>query len=70
MTDTATLVRLAQKRVPGSTPANLRRTVQRWCKELGFKRIGRDWWLTNEEVVEVLANIRPRPGNPSFARRA
>ena len=69
MHDTATIVRMARKRAPNSTPANLRRTVQRWCKALGYKRVGHDWWIDDAQVKEVLAHILPRAGDPTWGGR-
>lgn len=43
-----------------------RRTVQRWCKVLGFERRGRDWWLTREQIKELVAHVQPTRGNPEW----
>ncbi len=43
-------------------------TAQRWCRLLGFRRSGRDWWLTDEQVAAVLARVQPGRGNPNWRR--
>lgn len=40
------------------------RTVRRWCAELGFKKLGRDWLLTADQVEQVRAHAQDGPGRP------
>jgi hypothetical protein len=39
-----------------------RNTVQKACVRLGFKKIGRDYWLSPGQVELLLKNIYPTPG--------
>lgn len=41
-----------------------RRTIQRWCTLLGYKREGRDYVLTSAQVKEITRHLRPGPGRP------
>ena len=45
------------------------RTVQRWCKKLGYPREGRDWLLTDDQVEQLRARVQPGPGNPNWSPR-
>ena len=41
-----------------------RRTVVRWCQQLGYEREGRDFILTAAQVREISKHVRPGPGRP------
>jgi len=69
MTTTLAVAQRAHKLYPRCSVASLRRTVQRWCTRLGYKRVGRDWWLSDEQVAEVLRSIQPTRGNPEWRRQ-
>lgn len=42
-----------------------RRTIQRWCKELGFLRFGRDYVLTEKQLAYIQQVAQKKPGRPS-----
>lgn len=41
-----------------------RRTVQKWCAVLAFKRTGRDYLLTDEQIDQILAVAQTKRGRP------
>jgi len=41
-----------------------RRTVQKWCAVLGYRKQGRDYLLTEEELVQIRALAQRQPGRP------
>ena len=42
-------------------------TVTLWCRKLGYERIGRDWLLTDEQVLEIGERAQDGPGRPRKA---
>jgi len=46
-----------------------RRTVQRWCRNLGWPKEGRDWMLSLAQVDLLAASVHDGPGNPGQVRR-
>jgi len=40
------------------------RTIQRWCAALGFKKVGRDYILTPDQVKLIKERYYPGPGRP------
>ena len=45
-----------------------RRTVQKWCAELGFERQGRDYLLTDDQLAQIRAVAQDAPGRPKKDR--
>lgn len=41
-----------------------RRTVQKWCVELGFTKQGRDYLLDEEQVEQIRIVAQGAPGRP------
>jgi len=39
-------------------------TVRRWCRRLGFKRRGRDWWIDINMLADLKNVVRNKPGRP------
>ena len=39
-------------------------TITRWCRELGYTKIGRDWHLTPEQAERVIAAMYKSRGRP------
>lgn len=42
------------------------RTIQRWCKVLGFEKTGRDYILTPKQVSAIKARLQGKPGRPAI----
>lgn len=40
------------------------RTVQKWCRVLGYERVGRDYILTEKQIDEIAARAHDKPGRP------
>ena len=40
------------------------RTVQKWCRELGLRKVGRDYVLTDEDVRRIAEHAQDGPGRP------
>lgn len=40
------------------------RTIQRWCKVLGFKKTGRDYVLTDTQISKIENRLQAKPGRP------
>ena len=40
------------------------KTVKGWCKELGMRRVGRTYRLTERDISELRKYVRPGPGRP------
>ena len=47
-----------------------RRTVQKWCAELDFERVGRDYLLTDDQLAQIRAVAQDAPGRPRQSRNA
>ncbi len=40
------------------------RTVQGWCELFGYRKTGRDWILTEDQLDRIRSRIRSAPGRP------
>ncbi len=40
------------------------RTVQKWCKKLGIRTVGRDYLLSAAQVKRIGEHCYPGPGQP------
>ena len=43
------------------------RTVQKWCKDLGFEKVGRDYILTDKQISQIKIACHDGPGRPKLA---
>ena len=41
-----------------------RRTVQKWCRTLGYEKEGRDYRLSPKQVEQIRAASHDKPGRP------
>jgi len=43
---------------------NSMRTVQKWCVIFGFKKTGRDYLLTEKQILLIKRKMQSNPGRP------